>query len=324
MRYAANHVTRLRLAVRAAGLIAALVFVVAACGACGSGSSGAKPSSSQAAPRHEEGPVKLSGLCFSPFLEQGATAPAGVSREQVAALLDVITPYTDGIRTFSSSGIGGDMVAAADARGLYVAAGCDLSTDPAYNETEVAALVELANTGRVDLAVVGEEALYFNMMSEAQLIEYMKRVGETGVPVTTSDTWGVLIGHPAVIAECDVVMANMFPYWELQSIGGAIEYLDSCYRKVKKAAGDKDVLVETGWPSEGETKGKAVPSAANAARYLSEFTTWAESEKAGYYYFEAFDEPWKGTREGTVGAHWGIWDAAMQLKPGMARVLGAP
>ncbi|MFH1149213.1 MAG: glycosyl hydrolase family 17 protein [Actinomycetota bacterium] len=305
---------------RAVILLTALAIVLTACGACGTGSGSKKPSSSRA-PSGQEQPVKLSGLCFSPFLEQGAIGPGEVTPEQVATLLDVIKPYTRGVRTFSSTGIGPEMVAAAKARGLYVAAGCDLSTDPAYNEAEVSGLVELARGGGIDLAVVGEEALYFNMMSEEQLIGYIKRVRETGVPVTTSDTWGVLIGHPRVIAECDVVMANMFPYWELQSIGKSMDYLDSCYLKTKKASGAKKVLVETGWPSEGETKGKAVASPANAASFLSRFLEWADSKDVDYYYFEAFDEPWKGTREGAVGAHWGIWNDLMQLKPGMAEVL---
>ncbi len=39
------------------------------------------------------------------------------------------------------------------------------------------------------------------------------------------------------------------------------------------------------------------------------------------FYFEAFDEPWKAFNgEGPQGAHWGIWDNKVILKPGMRAV----
>jgi len=38
-----------------------------------------------------------------------------------------------------------------------------------------------------------------------------------------------------------------------------------------------------------------------------------------YFYFEAFDEPWK-IKEGSVGLHWGIWDSNGVMKSGMQAV----
>ncbi|MGD9213108.1 MAG: hypothetical protein PVI90_20165, partial [Desulfobacteraceae bacterium] len=39
-----------------------------------------------------------------------------------------------------------------------------------------------------------------------------------------------------------------------------------------------------------------------------------------YFYFEAFDEPWKADYEGLQGAHWGIWTSNGIMKDGMNRV----
>jgi len=266
--------------------------------------------------------LPFQGLCFSPFLNTAPSDSTSVSPDTIAGLLSKISPCTYGIRTFSATGIGQTIVSQARSNNLLVAAGCDLSTDPAYNEKEVQALVALCGTGQVDIAVVGEEALYFNYVSEQQLVNYIQRVKATGVTTTTSDTWGELIGHPAVTAGCDVVLANMFPYWEGQDIKVAIPYLDSCYNKVRQANLFKQIMVETGWPSAGETKGAAVASQDNATRFLSRFTSWAAAHNVKYYYFEAFDEPWKATHEGQVGAHWGIWDNAGVMKPGMSQVVG--
>jgi len=268
----------------------------------------------------------LSGLCFSPFLDRSPSSPVPLTDAQVSPLLDDIVPYTRGIRTFSSMGIGANIAALAKAKGLTVAAGCDISSDPARNEQEVSAIIALARSGKVDIAVVGEEALYTSSVSEAQLIDYINRVRATGVRTTTSDTWGELIGHPNVIAACDLVLANMYPYWEDQGIYNSVRYLNGCYDKVKKAAGSlKDVEVETGWPSDGNPKGPADPSQANANWFLRNFTSWAQKRGVKYFYFEAFDEPWKAASlEGSVGSHWGLFDDQAQLKPGVAQALSAP
>lgn len=261
--------------------------------------------------------IKLSGLCFSPFVTDSPASGATITPELIDGLLTTVAPHTEGIRTFSSSGIGLETARLAKAKGLRVAAGCNIEGDEAADDAQVQALIDLCRSGYADLAVVGEEALYFKFVTEAKLIEYMRRVKTAGVKVTTSETWGELIGHPSVIRECDLLLANMFPYWEKVDITHAVEYLDRCYKKLEASARGKEIVVETGWPTEGETTGKAVASPTNARKFLEGFSDWAAANKVGYYYFEAFDEPWKATREGAVGAHWGIWQSDGQLKPSM-------
>jgi exo-beta-1,3-glucanase (GH17 family) len=247
-----------------------------------------------------------------------------LTAQRAEALVDTVAPYTNWIRTFSSTGIDADVVAHAKAIGLHVAGGCDISPDRAYNEAEVNGLIALAQQGKIDVAVVGEESLYFNYVSEQELIGYIRRVRATGIPTATSDTWNVLVGHPNVIAECDLLMANTFPYWENIGLDQSISRLDWSYQQIKAAAGGKQVVIETGWPSAGDPRGPAIASQANADSFLSQFMSWANANSVDYMYFEAFDEPWKAAHEGPVGAHWGIWDQNANLKPGTASILGNP
>ena len=249
---------------------------------------------------------------------------AGLTEARIAALLDTVSPYSDWVRTFSSTGVCAGIPALAKAKGLKVAAGCDLSSDPAYNEAEVNGLVALARSGKIDMAVVGEESLYFNFVSEPQLLDYIRRLKATGVPTTTSDTWGELLGHPAVMSECDVILANMYPYWENVDISQAVAHVDWSYQQVVKGAPGKEVIIDTGWPTAGDQKGAAVPSQANANYFLANFIAWANARQVPYFYFEAFDEPWKAKHEGPVGSHWGIWDNNGQMKPGVQGILGNP
>jgi len=171
--------------------------------------------------------------------------------------------------------------------------------------------------------VVGSEALYRGELTEEQLISYIERVRTAvpGVPVTTGEIYQTWIDHPNLVTAVDVLFSNYYPYWEGVTIDSAIAALNASHQQVVNVAQGRDVGVsETGWPSGGDTLGSAVPSPENAARYFMEFVTWAEVNSTVYFYFEAFDEPWKASYEGPQGAFWGIWDTDGVLKPGMLPV----
>jgi hypothetical protein len=100
---------------------------------------------------------------------------------------------------------------------------------------------------------------------------------------------------------------------------------DSASQDLVNASRGKPIIVsESGWPTCGETRGEAVASLENAKFYLAEFLSWAQANEVRYFYFEAFDEPWKIAAEGPQGACWGLWDQQGNLKPGINVVLRGP
>ncbi len=116
----------------------------------------------------------------------------------------------------------------------------------------------------------------------------------------------LVLAHPAVIANSDVVLANYYPYWEGVSIDVAVATLHRWHQRVVAAAPGKSVIVsETGWPGGGNAAGNAVPSPENASFYFLNFVSWARANDVPYFYFEALDETWKTAHEGPQGAHWG-------------------
>ena len=263
----------------------------------------------------------LYGVCFSPYVTSDPTSGGGVTQGQVSSLLDKTSQYSGWIRTFGSEGEWAWMPALARARGMKIAGGCDIYTDLSRNANEVAALVGQAKARQVDYAVVGDEVLLGNVLGEDQLIGYINQVRAAGVPTGTSDSWTEWLSHPRLVAACDVILMNVYPYWEGQTVEGAAACVESAYQQVKQVAGAKTVIVETGWPSGGDTVGGAVPSFDNSARFLSEFAGWAAAHGVAYFYFEAFDEPWKASREGACGAAWGLWQSNGILKPQIAQVI---
>ena len=181
------------------------------------------------------------------------------------------------------------------------------------------------------MAVVGSEVLYRGDLSADQLIAYIGEVKQfivqagLSVPVTTADTYGALLANDSVLAAVDLVMANYYPYWEGHKLAYAMHYLHVAHQQLKGAAGGKEVIVsETGWPSEGNQVGDAIPSPDNASFYFRNFVSWARAENVKYFYFSAYDEPSKATPPAQPQeAHWGLWTAAGALKrrydPGLRR-----
>jgi hypothetical protein len=74
---------------------------------------------------------------------------------------------------------------------------------------------------------------------------------------------------------------------------------------------------EFGWPSAGRMREGALPSPVNQARTMHEVLDHAKRENYRVNLIEAYDQPWKRRLEGTVGGHWGLFDA-YQRRPKFA------
>jgi exo-beta-1,3-glucanase (GH17 family) len=268
---------------------------------------------------------RLYGLDFSPYVDgQNPNFGTQVSVSQVQARLQLTAPYTNWIRSFSSTHGNENIPAVAKSMGLNVAAGAWIGRDSTANAAEISGLIASVQAGNVDLAIVGSEALLRNDVSESQLIAYINQVKNAipaTVPVATADTFDQLLAHPAVVAAGDVVLPNIYPYWMGVSLPNAICSLATSYDQVVAAAGAKPVIIsETGWPSAGNQVGIAVPSPENASAFFLQFVSWARARDVPFFYFDALDETWKANYEGEQGAHWGLFDKNGTLKTGMQAV----
>ncbi len=256
------------------------------------------------------------GLCFSPYL-QGQIIGDQLSEEQIRRRMEIIAPHTQWVRSFSCTD-GNELIPKmAREKGLKTMVGAWLGTDKAKNRAEITQLIHLAKEGLVDIAVVGNEVLLRNELTEEEVIHYLKEVKQSlpNVPVSYVDTYFQLSQRPMVVDACDLVLANCYPFWEGCNIDQAPVYLQKMYETVKNSAKGKEVIItETGWPDSGENMHAAVPSPENTMKYLIATNEWAINEKIGLFTFSSFDEPWKVHHEGEVGQSWGIWDKNEHLK----------
>jgi GPH family glycoside/pentoside/hexuronide:cation symporter len=260
----------------------------------------------------------LYGICFSAY-GQAQRAGDQLQAAAVSRRIDLIAPHTRWVRSFACTEGHEVIPRLARAKGLKTAAGAWISRDRDRNEREIAALIELAKQGQVDIAVVGNEVLLRDELPEPELLAYIRRV-KAAVPedvrVGCVDAYFQFLERPALTAACDLLLPNCYPFWEGADIAVASQYLRRMHALVKAAGGeDKPVIVaETGWPSRGQAVAAAVPSADNAMRYFIDVQQWARGEGIKLFYFSSFDEPWKLGQEGDVGTQWGLWDKDERLK----------
>lgn len=270
------------------------------------------------------------GLNFSPYIAAGENPDTGLDNQitdtELRDRLAAIAPYTDWIRTF---GCNNDLKEAgqyAHEMGKQAALGAWIGSSSTANRAQIDCLVAQAAAGHADMAVVGSESLLRGDVTPTALVNYINevrtRLAAVGVdiPVTTADTYGLLLANPNVLGAVDVVFANYYPFWEGSSVDQAMARIHRWHQQLQAAAPGKPVLVsETGWPSCGEQFGEAVPSPENASLFFLQFVSWARANTVPYFYFEAYDEPWK-LKEGARGACWGVFDTDAQMKSGMQRV----
>jgi len=259
---------------------------------------------------------KMHGICFSPY--EGAQKPGDpISEEQVRRKLALLQPYTKWIRTFSCTQGNEIIPRLAKEYGFKTLVGAWLGEDLQKNEQEISALVELAKAGYVDVAGVGNEVMYRKELEEEVLIAYIDSVKAQlpEVPVGYVDAYYEFTNRLKITQACDVILANCYPYWEGCGIDYSLLYMKQMYYQAQQAASGKRVIItETGWPSEGEALGAAMPGYENALKYFINAQNWSQSEDIEMFYFSAFDESWKVDAEGSVGAYWGLWDQNEQLK----------
>ena len=259
----------------------------------------------------------LHGLCFSPYLEGQDTGDI-LTAKQIRRRLEIITPHTQWIRSFSCTE-GNELIPKiSKEKGLKSLVGIWISNDKERNEKEIKSLIKLAKAGLVDMAAIGNEVLHREEISEQELLQYIKRVREalpTSIPVGYVDAYYQFLDRPALIDACDVILVNFYPFWEGSDIQHAVSYLNRMMELIQQVSNGKKIIVtETGWPSTGENVEAALPSKMNAMKYFINTQEWAQKQDIDLFYFSSFDESWKVRQEGEVGAAWGIWGKNEKLK----------
>jgi GPH family glycoside/pentoside/hexuronide:cation symporter len=253
----------------------------------------------------------LHGLCFSPYTECQNIGDI-LTEEQIKQRFEIISPHTQWIRSFSCTEGNEIIPQIAHKKHKKTIVGAWISRDKDRNEKEIESLIKLANEGYVSIAAVGNEVLHRNEISELELIHYIEKVKKqipSNIPVTYVDAYYQFIERPNLVTVCDVLLCNLYPFWEGANIDTTLTYLNKMLDTTQSFAQNKKIIIsETGWPSNGNAVENAIPSKLNAMKYFVISQEWAKLNNLELFHFSSFDETWKVKQEGEVGANWGLWD----------------
>ncbi len=184
------------------------------------------------------------------------------------------------------------------------------------NEIELQKGIDLANQySEIVVAVnVGNEALVEwndHKVDTDSIISYVHKVQkEIKQPVTVADNydWWALNGKKLAKA-VDFVSIHVYPVWEGKDIEEAMSYTIENVQKVRNALPDsKLVITEAGWATVASEFGERA-SEEKQERYYHELMKWTKEMNITTFFFEAFDEDWKGETANPLGAekHWGLF-----------------
>ncbi len=230
--------------------------------------------------------------------------------------MGLVADVTRGVRMYASSGRNAEIPPLARDHGLSVIAGAWVGRNAEANERELQALIATTmKFPNVRSAVVGNETILRKELKTGELIELIRKVRRrVRVPVSTGETWDIWLAHPELVREVDYIAAHILPYWEGIPANEAVKYTFERYQQLRAAyPGKRVVIAEFGWPSRGYNNKGAEPGPAVQAEMIRAFVRTAADRDIPFNIIEAFDQPWK-SNEGSVGAYWGLFDTAGQLK----------
>ncbi|MFN3555356.1 MAG: hypothetical protein ACK4VN_05265 [Bacteroidales bacterium] len=193
-----------------------------------------------------------------------------------------------------------------------------LEANTIHNQNRINKLIELANLypDIVFSLSVGNEACVEwtdHYVPEHKVLEYVNQVkSKTDQPVTFCENYVPwLLKLDKLAKAVDFISIHTYPVWEYKHINEALDYTRENYFAVAKKFPDKPVIItEAGWATHSNGRG-INPENVNEKYqkiYFENLMNWAEKENILTFFFEAFDETWKGSPEPLEPEkHWGLF-----------------
>lgn len=249
-------------------------------------------------------------ICYSGYREgQHPDSNKCPTQAQVLEDLRILEKHWRLIRTYGSDQHSKDIleVIRREKLHLYVMLGAWLSAEPGNeitNAKQIASCIKLANEYQdVVIAVsVGNEILVDwsdHKVPENKVIQYVQQVrAAVRVPVTVDDDFMFWTTRGSKLAnEVDFISTHMYPLWGKHDIDSGFAVTVRLYNMVKAAIPHKPVVIgEAGWATYtiGYLHAPRAGDEKKQKRYFGELSAWAEKNNITVFFFEAFDEPWKG------------------------------
>ena len=127
-----------------------------------------------------------------------------------------------------------------------------------------------------------------------------------------------------LVDEVDFISIHTYPVWEYKNIHEAMEYTKQNYYGIAdRYPGKPVVITEAGWATNSNGRGINPENVSQEfqAIYYNDLIQWSTKKGILTFWFEAFDEPWKGSQEVLEPEkHWGLFTVNRKPKIVMQKV----
>lgn len=192
----------------------------------------------------------------------------------------------------------------------------ELVENKKINQKEIQRGIDLANQyPEIVVAVnVGNESLVEwndHKVDVDTIISYTKKVQQAiKQPVTVADNYVWWARKGKKLAKVvDFVSIHIYPVWEGKDIDKGLSSSIENVQMVRDSLPNATIVIsEAGWATTASEFGERA-SQEKQLRYYSELMDWTKKMNMTTFFFEAFDEDWKGDPNNLLGAekHWGLY-----------------
>lgn len=253
------------------------------------------------------GPAK--GITYSPYAADGTCK----SQSDIATEVALLSDY-EIIRLYGVDCNQVEYVTDAMADNQLLFAGIYYMDAITSGVQTLATAVEASiGWSRVHTVSIGNEFVNDGTATTDQIKSYVSEgrealtsAGYTG-PVVSVDTLVAVQNNPVLCDYSDYIAVNSHPYFDGNVVAAnSGPWLETQIANIKSiCGGEKSVLItETGWPTKGDTYGKAVPGTSEQTAALDSISDSCGDQ---VLFFNAYNDLWKADGAYGVEKYWGIY-----------------
>lgn len=200
------------------------------------------------------------------------------------------------------------------------------------NTARAIKLAELYPQQVIAINVGNETQVYWSWhrMKTENLQRYIRLVRKhTRIAVTTADDYNYWNKPESqdIAGEIDFILTHIYPLWNGKQLTNAISWLDSNYVMIRDFHPERKLILgEIGWATAYNAKRTGIGEQGSLIKgkvgikaqeeFLTELSNWIKKRQVVTFYFEVFDELWKGGGETAtdIEKNWGLYYTNRQPK----------
>jgi exo-beta-1,3-glucanase (GH17 family) len=267
----------------------------------------------------------INAVCYGPFRD--GQAPGSVLTEtQIKEDLLIIKNHWDAIRLYISDDNSEKIlkVISDNSIDLKVLLGIWISgKTPIDNASQVDRAIALTNTYRNIVQAVScgneifispESDIYVSNKNE--IAGYLIKIhDQTTALVTIDDLYLVWLDpkYSELVSLQDFLAIHIYGQSDNVSLENTVSFIDDKFNELKTLFPQKQILItETGWTTSknaGQFNPVTVADEVSQKQFYTECQKWSNSNQVPIFYFEAFNERWKGATATEAETNWGFYYA---------------